>query len=132
MVIDWMRAMIKDFPEEAEERGFLRAVATWDEGFDRICRGAPHILIAHGDKEWGFGPEDCALALGHLDLYATSIGLGACWGGFLYNATNLHPPLFEALELPSEHKAFGAIMVGYPKFKYPRIPVRNTPKVTWK
>jgi nitroreductase len=132
MVIDWMRKVIQENPEEAETRGFTRAVASWDEGYDRICRGAPHIIVAHGDKDWGFGAEDCALALSLLDLYATSLGMGACWAGYLYSAINDHPPLFKALDLPSDHLAFGAIMVGYPKFKYHRIPVRNRPRVTWK
>jgi nitroreductase/NAD-dependent dihydropyrimidine dehydrogenase PreA subunit len=132
MVIDWMRAVIQDNPEEAEARGFIRAVASWDEGYERICRGAPHIIVAHADKNWIFGPEDCALALSLLDLFATSIGLGACWGGYFYKAVNHHPPLFNALGLPTDHLAFGAIMVGYPKFKYQRIPVRKRPRVTWK
>ena len=132
MVIDWMRAVIRDNPKEAEARGFIRAVASWDEGYERICRGAPHIIVAHADKNWGFGAEDCALALSLLDLFATSIGLGACWGGYFYKAVNGHPPLFSALGLPNDHLAFGAIMVGYPKFKYQRIPIRNRPRVTWK
>jgi nitroreductase/NAD-dependent dihydropyrimidine dehydrogenase PreA subunit len=132
MVIDWMRKGILEDPEEAEKRGFTRAVASWDEGYDRICRRAPHIIVAHGDKDWGFGAEDCALALSLLELYATSLGMGACWGGYLYSAINDYRPLFEALGLPNDHRAFGAIMIGYPKFKYHRIPVRNRPRVTWK
>jgi len=132
MVIDWMRKMIKSNPELAEEIGFTRVVASWDDGLDRICRGAPHIIIAHGDKNWGFGAEDCSLAISHLDLYGTSLGLGTCWAGYLYSAINTHRPLFEALELPEGHKAFGAIMIGYPKFRYRRIPVRNNPRVVWK
>jgi nitroreductase/NAD-dependent dihydropyrimidine dehydrogenase PreA subunit len=132
MVIDWMRTVIRSNPVVAETMGFTRAVACWDEGYERICRGAPHIIVAHAHKNWGFGPEDCTLALSLLDLYATSLGLGACWGGYFYKAVNAYPPLFEALGLPSDHLAFGAMMVGYPKFKYQRIPIRNRPRVTWK
>ena len=132
MVINWMRKVIQSNPEAAESMGLIRAVASWDEGCERICRGAPHIIVAHADKDWGFGAEACALALSLLDLYATSIGLGACWGGYFYKAINAYPPLFEALGLPSDHLAFGAIMVGYPKYKYKFIPVRNRPRVTWK
>ena len=132
MVIDWMRSMIQAKPEAAEAMGFTRVVAAWDNGFERICRGAPHVIVAHADKSWGFATEDCTLAICLLDLYATSIGLGACWGGYFCKAVNAHPPLFEALDIPQDHLAFGAIMVGYPKFRYPRIPVRNRPRVTWK
>ena len=73
-----------------------------------------------------------ALALCLLDLYATTIGLGVCWGGYLYGAANADAAVFEALGLPAGHRAFGAVMLGYPKFKYQRIPVRNEPRVTWK
>ncbi len=132
MVIDWMRTVIRIDPKEAEARGLVRVVGAWDQGCERICRGAPHVIVAHADKDWGFGAEDCALALGLLDLYATSIGLGACWGGYFYKAINAHPPLFEALGLPSGHLAFGAIMVGYPKYRYQRIPIRNRPRVSWR
>jgi nitroreductase/NAD-dependent dihydropyrimidine dehydrogenase PreA subunit len=132
MVIDWMRTVILDSPEVAEAMGLIRVVAAWDEGYERICRGAPHVIVVHADNDWGFAAEDCTLALSLLDLYATSIGLGACWGGYFYKAVNAYPPLFEALGLPSDHLAFGAMMVGYPKYKYQRIPIRNRPRVTWK
>ena len=132
LVIDWMRGVIRETPEVAETRGFHRAVASWEEGDERICRGAPHVIVAHADKNWGFGAEDCALALGLLDLYATSIGLGACWGGYFYSAANAYQPLSEALDLPADHRACGAMMVGYPKFTYRRIPLRNQAVATWK
>ncbi len=132
MVIDWMRGVIKTNPEAAEASGITRVVASWDEGLERVCRDAPHIIVAHADKNWGFGAEDCTLAISFLDLYATSLGLGTCWGGYFYSAINAHRPLFEDLGLPNDHKAFGAIMIGYPKFKYRRIPVRNRPRVVWK
>jgi nitroreductase/NAD-dependent dihydropyrimidine dehydrogenase PreA subunit len=132
MVIDGMRTLVRSDPEAAMMMGYTRAVAAWDAGFEPICRGAPHVIVAHADKEWRFGAEDCTLALSLLDLYATSIGLGACWGGYFYKAANAYPPLFEALGLPLDHLAFGAMMVGYPKFKYRAIPVRKAPRVSWK
>ena len=132
MVADWMRMVIKSNPEAAEESGFKRVMAAWDNGNERICRGAPHIIVAHADKRWPFSTEDCTLAISLLDLYATSLGLGACWAGYFYKAVNAYPPLFETLGLPSDHLAFGAIMVGYPRFKYQHIPPRNPMRVTWK
>ncbi len=131
MVIDWMRSVMKEHPAAAEQRGFTRAVEGWDKGEDRICRGAPTVIVAHCEKNYAFGAEDSALALCYLDLYAPSLDLGACWGGYFYSAVNSYPPLFEALGIPQEHKAFGAIMVGYPKFTYHRLPLRNDPRVTW-
>ena len=131
MVIEWMRSVIKKSPEQAELRGLPRVVSAWDAGEERICRGAPHIIIVHGDKDYGFGAEDSALALSYLELYAPSIGLGSCWGGYFYSAVNAYPKLSEALGLPADHRACGAVMVGYPKLRYQRMPLRNKPRVRY-
>ncbi len=85
----------------------------------------------HGDKSYGFGAEDGALALSYLELFAPAMGLGSCWAGYFYSAVNAYPPLFEALGLPSDHLAHGAVMVGYPKLKYRRLPLRNAPRVRY-
>lgn len=132
MVIDWMRGFINSSPAVAENYGFGRVVEAWDGGYERICRGAPHVIVAHGDRNWAFGVEDCTLALDYLELYAPALGLGTCWAGYLYTAVNQYEPLSEALALPSHHRAYGAMMVGYPKYTYERFPPRRSPKVTWK
>ncbi len=131
MVIDWVRLIMKQRPDMAEQMKLPRVLKAWENGDERICRGAPHVIVVHGDKDWPFGSEDGALALCHLDLYAPTMGLGTCWGGYLYTAANNYPPLSEAMGIPSGHRAYGAMMVGYPKFKYPRIPLRNPPRVVW-
>jgi nitroreductase len=131
LVIDWMRSVIKKNPRIAKKRGFVRVVAAWKEGQERICRGAPHVIVAHAEKNYGFGAEDCALALSYLELFAPTLGLGACWGGYFYSAANDYPPLFKALGLPRDHRAFGAMMVGYPQLNYQRMPLRYPPRVTW-
>jgi nitroreductase/NAD-dependent dihydropyrimidine dehydrogenase PreA subunit len=131
LVIDYMRAFIAEKPKLAAILSYTRVVAAWDMGFDRVCRGAPQVIVAHADKNWGFGAEDTALALSYLELYAPVLGLGSCWAGYFYSAVNAHPPLFEALKLPPKHRVFGAVMVGYPKFRYRRLVLRKPPRVTW-
>ncbi len=131
LVIDYMRGFIAEKPKLGALLSYTRVVAAWDMGFERVCRGAPHVIVAHADKNWGFGPEDTALALSYLELYAPVLGMGSCWAGYFYSAVNAHPPLFEALKLPAKHKAFGAVMVGHPKFRYQRLVSRKPPKVSW-
>ena len=131
MVIDWMRSIIKKYPQQAEERGLPRVVEAWDGGQERICRGAPHVIVVHGDKDYVLGAEDSATALSYLELYAPTLGLGSCWGGYFFSAVNAYQPLFEALGIPADHKAFGAAMVGYPKLRYQRLPLRKQPRINW-
>ena len=131
MVIDWMRTIIKKFPQQAEERGLPRVVEAWDGGQEKICRGAPHVIVVHGDKDYVLGAEDSATALSYLELYAPSLDLGSCWGGYFFSAVNSYPPLFDALGIPAGHKAFGAAMVGYPTLRYQRLPLRKQPRIYW-
>jgi nitroreductase len=66
-----------------------------------------------------------------LELLAASMGLGSCWAGFLMRAANGHKPLRRYLNLPDDHVVCAALMLGYPKFTYHRIPLRRAAKVRW-
>ena len=98
-------------------------------GLDLICRGAPHLVVAHTPKGAG---NNGVIALTYLELAAYSLGLGACWGGFFTGAAQGWGPLQQALGLPEGHVVCGAMLVGYPKYRYRRIPVRNEARVTWR
>ncbi|MBW1682056.1 MAG: nitroreductase family protein [Deltaproteobacteria bacterium] len=131
MVVDWMRDVIRQSPDPAAVATLARVTAAWDQGEERVCRGAPHVIVLHGQRDWGYGSEDGALALAYLELYAPMLGLGSCWGGYFYTAVNGYPPLARALGIPEEHRAYGAVMVGYPRFSYRRQPTREAPRIVW-
>lgn len=132
LVIEWMRGVQQENPQEAEDRGLTRIITAWENGEERICRGAPHIIIAHSHEDWPWGLQDCTLAMEYIELFAPSLGLGTCWGGYFYSAINQYPPLYEALSLPSGNLVRGVMMVGYPRYKYQLLPQRNEPMVTWR
>ena len=132
MVIDWMRDMLKNQREVAKGLHMDIIVGAYKFGFDAVCRGAPHIIVAHAPRDAMPAPAACTIALAYLDLAAPALGLGTCWGGYFMAAANQWEPLKEALALPNEDVVYGAVMVGYPKFKYRRLPVRNRPEVTWR
>ena len=132
LVVDWMRHVIKEQPDLAASMHLERAVAAWESGEERICRGAPHVIVAHAPKDLRPAMAACTIALTYLELAAPAFGLGACWGGYFNTAANLWPPMAEALDLPAGHASFGAMMVGYPKYKYQRLPLRNEAKMSWK
>ena len=95
LVIDWVKLIIEERPEMARQMKLPRVLEAWESGDERICRGAPHVIVVHGRKDWPFGSEDGALALSHLDLYASNLGLGTCWGGYLCTAANNYSPTFQ-------------------------------------
>jgi nitroreductase len=96
-----------------------------------ICRGAPHLIIACAPKDYPWAATDCAIALTYLELAAPSFGIGACWGGFFTAAARQWAPLQETLALPADQIVCGAMMVGYPRYRYHRLPLRNEPPITW-
>lgn len=124
MVVDWFR----------ENNYFPGVVKAWKDGRDMVLRGAPHVAIAHARTDGSLlkPTEDCAIAISYLELAAHAHGVGACWAGFLANGANDYQPLVDALGLPADHKVFGALMLGYPKFRYRRIPLREPVKVEWR
>ncbi len=122
MVVEWMREL-KVFP------GLIRA---WDQGVDKVLRGAPHLAISHADPAASEHPvEDCTLATAYLDLAAHGHGIGSCWAGFLVQAFQHYQPLIDELNLPENHKVYTALMLGYPKFRYRHIPKRDDLKISW-
>lgn len=132
LVVDWMRYMIKEMPAQAEPLHLDRVVAAWEKGEDKVTRQAPHIVLAHGQGDNMMAPTACTIAMTYLELAAYGFGLGACWAGYFNAAASFYPPMQEALELPAGHKCFGAMMLGYPKLKYHRIPLRITPRISWR
>ena len=131
-VIEWMEFMIEKQPEMAKMMHLDMIVAAYKFGIDTICRGAPHLIIAYGEQASTMTPTSCTIALSYFELAAYSQGLGACWCGFFDFAAKMWKPLQEELSLPEGNMSFGSMMLGYPKFKYHRIPKRNEADVTFR
>ncbi len=132
LVVDWMRIAIKEAPTSPNVFHFDRVVKIWDGGKDPISRNAPHLIVAHAADNSRLAQVDCILSLAYAELIAPVLGLGATWAGYMMNATIFYPPFVEALKLPDGYKCFGIMMVGYPELKFVRMPVRNSPAVTWR
>ena len=132
IIVKWMRWMLENMSEVALSLQMDRAVRGWEKGKDTILRGAPVVIVAHAAKKDIFAPTSSTIALSYLELAATSMGLGCCWAGYFNTAATSFPPLTEALSLPEGHQCMGSMMVGYPKFRYHRLPLRKSPEITWR
>lgn len=132
VIIDWMRYMLQQQPAFANFLHMDRVVDRWEKGKDPVCRKAPHVIVAHAFKDNRMAPVAAATALAYLELAAPTFGLGACWAGYFNAAATSWPPMQKSLALPEDHITFGAMMVGYPKYKYHRLPLRKEPKIIWR
>ena len=131
IVINWMHWMIENNSREALSLHLNKAIELWKNGKDIIFRGAPILILTHAEKDNLRALSTCTLALSYFELAATSLGLGCCWAGYFSRAAATFPPMIEALSLPEGHQSFGAMMLGYPAFRYHRLPLRNPPGITW-
>ncbi len=121
-VIDWMEAQDK----------FPSLVRAWRQNAkDTILRKAPCLAIAYAQTTSENPMADCSIAVSSMELAAHAKNIGACWAGFLMSVAAQSDILNTKLNLPDGHQIYGALMLGYPKFKYQLIPNRNPAHVHW-
>lgn len=132
LVIEMMRQLVLDGHPLAARFPVASLVKSWESGTDRICRGAPALIVAYSPKDSLRSPVDPVIALSFMDVAAPSLGLGTCWAGYLMAAVPQWPPLREALGLPDTETSLAAMMVGYPKYRYYRLPPRDEPHILWR
>ncbi len=131
LTVDWMRDIAKKQPEMAKNMGMTKMIKDWDNGVDSILRGAVNLIVTQSADGAITGKQDCDIALSYLELAAVPLGLGTCWAGLLTMAAKSYAPLKEAMRL-AEGQYYYAMMVGYPKFKYSRLPMRKEPHIIWR
>jgi nitroreductase/NAD-dependent dihydropyrimidine dehydrogenase PreA subunit len=132
LTVDWMKTLIKEQSPLAQGLHMESLLRAWEKGKDRICRRAPHLIVAYGLTDDMTAGQASTIALTFLELSAASFGLGACWAGYVHMAANMYPPLKKFLGLRSRENCYGIMLLGFAKYPYFRIPLRNTPKVIWR
>jgi nitroreductase len=132
---DWLRWRIKSksgpfrFPNELE--WFEVMLKRYEKGENEFLRDPPSLIVTHSQKDDHAATASSTIALAYLDLAANTLGLGCCWLGLFNMVASTYPPMIRALGLPEGHKPYGSMTVGYPKYKYQRIPTRKVPPITW-
>jgi len=127
--VEWIRDSINRNPQMADM--FEGVLKRMEAGHHDFIRGAPVVVAAYAEKNNPIATIDCTIALSYFDLMANSMGLGCCWAGFFMMAAATFPAMIEAVSLPEGYQIYGSLMVGYPKYKYQRIPVRKPSDIIW-
>jgi len=131
MVVEWVRDVVAGKTQRAAPPYMALFITAWDAGYDAVLRSAPALIVAYAPKGASNGTVDLTLALAYLDLMAPAIGLGTCWAGLLQGALLSSPDLKKELGIPDGYPNHYPMMLGYPKFKYQRLPERKPPKIAW-
>lgn len=101
-------------------------------GIDVILRDAPCLIVATAPSDFSMGHDNARFSLEYVELYATALGLGTCWAGFVEAAAGAKDKnVLTAMEIPQDTAVVGAMMLGYPQYTYQRLVDRNPLQVTW-
>jgi nitroreductase/ferredoxin len=122
--IEWGRA-------SGSSPAMVAMLAQWEAENDGVLRGAPTVIVACAPEEYGWGKQDCAIALTFMELAAEARGLGVCWAGILTHIAAIYPPLREALSVPAGYVVCGGLMLGERKVVYRLVPPRKPLRVQW-
>jgi nitroreductase/NAD-dependent dihydropyrimidine dehydrogenase PreA subunit len=123
LMLDWLRGNWS-MPRYARIFNFAH-----ERGLDMVCRGAPHMAIAHtppGAVQQGL------IAVTYLELAAFGAGLGACWCGFADAAIKGSPEIRALVGLPEGRVSAGVLLLGYPRYAYARVPLRKPARIAWR
>jgi nitroreductase/NAD-dependent dihydropyrimidine dehydrogenase PreA subunit len=131
-VAGWMRRTTEERSPLAGALGLPALLAAWDAGTDTVCRGAPHLLVAHAPAADPGGSVTGAVAVTTAAVAALPHGAGSCWAGLVPLAAPASPEVTRALALPEGRACAGALLVGYPAVEVRRVPRRRAPAVEWR
>ena len=99
----------------------------FEELEDPIYYSAPAIIFVIGRGT--YADLSCPLACENMMLSAYSLGLGTCWVQFGSLITD-NEEIKKALDLKTDEKIFGPIVMGYPK-AIPEPPQKKAPEIKW-
>lgn len=132
LAVEWMRSVAGTASPFALRFAVPAMLRAWEDGRDLLCQGAPHLVIGCARTDNPVAETNVAIALAHLEIAATSFGLGACWGGIFRHAMVGSEPLRVALEIPPDYAPFHCMMLGYPAIQYRRPPKRSPVRIDWR
>lgn len=131
IVVEWMRRVALEDPARASRYTMPGIIRMHEMGIDKILRGAPALVVATVPRGIPMPEVSAVLCLQYAELYAPTLGLGTCWAGYAMMCAGLGPDLPRHLGVRDGYSVAGMLMVGYPKYRYHRLPDRNPLDLSW-
>ena len=98
---------------------------------DTITRYAPAMIVFHADPNAENYEADIYIALSYGFLAAHTLGLGACAMDLIPPAIQNNQELRKLFLIPGNNVVVASMILGYPKYRYPRGVKRELKSVTW-
>lgn len=102
-------------------------------GKDIVLRGAPCLVLTLAAPGHPMAVGNTHAIIAYAELFATALGLGSCWAGFVGMAAGAGwQPLLAVIQPPAGKAVTGGFMLGYPQFTYCRLVDRQPLEVVWR
>ncbi|MFX0122716.1 MAG: nitroreductase family protein [Candidatus Hodarchaeota archaeon] len=124
---------------KSEDPTTLRRIRKWNhwlieskKGIDAIFYDPSVIIIVYTPKDDSMASLNVGFAVAYLMLASHVNGLGTVNIGYAVEAIRRRPKIAEELGISTEkYGVFAVLSMGYPAYKYFKIPIRNPPTITW-
>jgi len=103
----------------------------YEDGQDKILHNAPWLMLFHANADAPMADVNASLALQNATYVCEGLNLGCFFSGIVLAAAQNDKKIPGLLSLPENHKIYGALVIGHPKFKYKNWIQRREPKITW-
>ncbi len=91
-----------------------------EKGGDNYMRGAPVLMMFHGNRWAPSYDENAHLVCHHAMLAALSLGLGTTIIGLIPPVVDRSKLLRERYGVPKDNRVLASLVLGYPKYRYRR------------
>lgn len=110
---------------------FADLIRQYDQGGAPILRKTSTLLLFHADRHANFAGVNANLALQNASLVCETLKLGAFYAGYVVAGSNFNARLAKLLKLPSNHKIYAGLAIGYPKLRYQNWIERKPARIQW-
>lgn len=101
------------------------------EGRDMFLFNAPVLLVFHSVTDVSLPEISVNLMAQNAAIVSHSLGMGGFYTGYVMACMQNDKRIPALLHIPEKNKVYGAITIGYPKFKYKNWIIRRTPHIEW-
>ena len=98
---------------------------------NEILRDCPALMLFHSPILEPLGAENFIIAAFHAIMMAQTMCIGTCFNDLIPPACNRVPDLRKLCGLPDDSEVYASITMGYPKYKFKRIPPRELAEVRY-
>jgi nitroreductase len=127
--IKGMGGVAETTPYAFEPRALWGGVGTISREEMAPSLGAPCVILLIGDERAITGPQlNIGICGENMNLVANSLGIRACWNGFLVSGV---PAIADKIDLKPNWSVITTLVLGWPAFKQDGIVAREYRPVMW-